>query len=150
MGLSDELIGTWELLSFKMIATDGEELYPWGHDVTGRVTFDADGRFAAQMMKADRPPLKSSRLVDASPEEAWNAFTTYYAYYGTYSVDEREGSFTNYVEGSLLPNWGGGEQKRWVTLEGDRATFTTAPIIGADGGSVVGSLQWRKLPGSSS
>jgi hypothetical protein len=51
------------------------------------------------------------------------------AYYGTYSIDEAEGTISLHYEGSTYPNWIGDRQKRLVSISGDElrivSPFTT-------------------------
>ena len=56
--------------------------------------------------------MKSERLIDVTPDEAREAFLGYLAYFGTYVLDEDGRTFSTRVEGSLLPNWSGTQQKR--------------------------------------
>ena len=142
--LKDHLLGTWQLESFYLQREAAEPIYWWGHDVVGRITFDEAGRFAAQVGRRDRQPLKSEQLVEVTPDEAREAFLGYLAYFGTYAVDEEEGTFTTRVEGSLVPNWTGTEQKRWATVDGDRAVFTASAVPSAMG-ALTPTLAWRRL-----
>jgi lipocalin-like protein len=142
--LRDQLLGTWRLESFHLQQEAGEAFYWWGHDVVGRVTFDEEGRFTAQVGRRDRQPLKSEQLIDVTPDEAREAFLGYLAYFGTYVVDEIEGAFTTRVEGSLVPNWIGTEQKRWASVDGDRAVFT-ARAVPSPMGALTPTLAWRRL-----
>jgi len=64
----------------------------------GITHYYADGRFAFQLMEPDRLDL------DADPEtfeELENAFSTYKAGFGTYSVDEQAGTITESYDGNL-------------------------------------------------
>jgi hypothetical protein len=145
MSLKNQLVGSWRLESFYLQRESGEPFYWWGHDVVGRVTFDGKGHFAAQVGRRDRQPLKSERLIDVTPDEAREAFLGYVAYFGMYAVNEEEGTFTIRVEGSLLPNWTGTEQKRWARVDGDRATFT-APASPSALGALTPTFVFRRLP----
>jgi lipocalin-like protein len=145
VSLKNRLLGSWRLESFYLQREGGEPFYWWGHDVVGRVSFDEEGRFAAQVGRRGRQPLKSELLIDVTPDEAREAFLGYFAYFGTYAVNEDEGTFTTRVEGSLLPNWIGTEQQRWATVDGDRAVFT-APAAPSPLGALTPTFVWRRLP----
>jgi lipocalin-like protein len=142
--LRDQLLGTWRLESFHLQQEDGEPFYWWGRDVVGRVTFDEEGHFAAQVGRQDRQPLKSDQLIDVTPDDAREAFLGYLAYFGTYVVDEDAGTFTTRVEGSLMPNWVGTEQKRWAIVDGESAVFTAAAVP-SPMGTLTPTLMWRRL-----
>ncbi len=66
----------------------------------------------------------------------------YDAYFGTYTVDERAGTITHHVEGSLFPEDLGNDWTRPFTLDGDTLTlrFTST----TDGGDVTRTLVFRR------
>jgi hypothetical protein len=66
----------------------------------------------------------------------------YDAYFGRYSVDDRAGTITHRVEGSLFPEDLGKDFVRPFTLDGDTLTLKfTSP---AEGGGVTRTLVFRR------
>ena len=61
----------------------------------------ADGKFTNNIMFSDRLDLGSS---PTTLEEFRNVVSTYYAGFGTYSVDEQAGTITFSYDGSLRPH----------------------------------------------
>jgi hypothetical protein len=55
------------------------------------------------------------------------------AYFGTYSVNEADKSYTVQVEGATFPNWAGTAQRRGLSISGDELTFINS--AGSAGGS---------------
>ena len=52
----------------------------------------------------------------------------YYAYSGTYTIDEADKSVEHDIQTSLWPSEVGGKRKRAVVLDGDKVTLTTPPF----------------------
>jgi hypothetical protein len=118
------LIGTWRLVEFADLGKDGKWQYWYGEHPRGYFVYDATGHVHVQIMKV--PPLSPfpESNFDAgkmpSPEHALAAYTTYLAYFGTYTVDTKNHVVTIHVEGSLAPDYTDTDQPRPYKLEGDR------------------------------
>ena len=121
---ANALVGTWRLVEFADLDKDGKWQYWYGEHPRGYFVYDATGHVHVQIMAA--PPLAPfpESNFDAgkmpSPEHALAAYTTYLAYFGTYSVDIKKRVVTIHVEGSLAPDYTDTEQPRPFKLEGDR------------------------------
>jgi hypothetical protein len=57
------------------------------------------------------------------------------AYFGTYSVDEKEGKIKLHYDGSTYPNWDGEDQTRLIAVTGDELKIVSP--VSAVGGGVV-------------
>ena len=55
-----------------------------------------------------------------SGEHALAVYTSYLAYFGTYTLDTKKHMVTIHVEGSLAPDYTDTDQPRPYRLEGDR------------------------------
>jgi hypothetical protein len=140
---SAALVGTWRLVSFESRTTGGEIRRPLGPAAKGQLLYDAAGHMSAHLMDPDRPPFASGDLTRGSDAEVRAAMAGYIAYYGTYTLDLSRGVVTHHVQGALFPNWIGGDQVRYVRLDGDRLTITTPPIrIGGEDSTTV--LVWER------
>jgi hypothetical protein len=139
-----QLVGTWELIACEFRHRDGSVSHPLGARAAGRLNYDAGGRMAVQLMRRGRPPLPGGHDLTGPDEDVRAAFTGYLAYFGTYEVDEAAGAVTHRVEGSLLPNWVGTPQERFVAVEGDRLVLRSAPFE-SHGAKVTAYLEWRRL-----
>jgi hypothetical protein len=142
--LKDQFVGTWALIRTEFHGSDGELVYPYGKEPSGVVIYDADGHMAVQIMGSDRPTFASDDEQNGTFDELKAAFEKYGAYFGTYTVDEAQGRVIHHVQGSLFPNWVGGDQVRYFQFDGNRLTLRTPPIL--DGGSnLTGTLVWERL-----
>jgi len=79
-------IGTWRIVSDNSI---------------GLMIYDAFGNMAAQVMPLRTRPKYAG--TEPTPDEAKSAITGYLAYFGTYTVDEREHTITHHRKGSINP-----------------------------------------------
>jgi hypothetical protein len=94
-------------------------------------------------MRSNRPAFAVEDKTQCIPEEAKSAIETYEAYFGTYEVDEVQGTVTHHVEGSLLPNWTGSDQVRFYKFSNDCLILSTAEIP-YSGTTVIGKLVWKR------
>ena len=140
----DQFIGTWKLVSAEAVRANGDVVKPLGDDPKGVIMYDTHGNMSAQLFRADRQDFASDDRAAASDSEIRAAFLSFTAYYGTFSVNDDEGVVTHHVEGSLLPNWVGGDQHRNFKLYGVRLTLTPPPRE-VDGQQQVSSLVWQRV-----
>jgi hypothetical protein len=122
-----KVIGTWKLISIEtVLQPDDTIVYAWmGLSPLGLIMYDQTGYMSVQFMKDPRPTFSSDRYFDAPPEEIKRAFYGYYAYFGTYEINETEGAIIHHIKGSLMPNEVGIIYKRFFKIEEKRIILTT-------------------------
>ncbi|MGD8602391.1 MAG: lipocalin-like domain-containing protein [Gemmatimonadota bacterium] len=98
-------LGAWELVDWRATDGTGTVRFPYGESAQGQITYSADGRMSAHLM---RPP---ENPADAPPQHL--------SYWGTFSLQTAEGTVTHHVIGSSQANWIGSDQVRRFTFEGD-------------------------------
>jgi hypothetical protein len=121
-----QFVGTWSLVSIYYIEKDGRKIEPFGAGVTGMLYFDAGGRFATQVMAANRPRFASNNRMIGTPEETKAVSQGVVAYFGTYTVDEANHVVTLHIEQSSFPNWNGTDQQRRFAFTADELRYTAA------------------------
>lgn len=121
-----QFIGTWSLVSIHYVEKDGRKIEPFGPRAKGMLYFDAGGRFATQVMAANRPRFASNNRTIGTPEEDKAVSQGVVAYFGTYTVDEAAQVVTLHIEQSSFPNWNGTDQKRMFSFTGDELRYTAA------------------------
>jgi hypothetical protein len=114
-----------------------------GRNVSGVLMYDANGNMSVQIMRRDRPIFASGDQLKGTTEEIRSAFEGFVAYFGTYEINEEEGTVTHHVEGSSFPNWVGTDKKRFFELYGNRLTLSTPPGP-FDGEQVTALLIWER------
>jgi hypothetical protein len=121
-----QFVGTWSLVSIHYVEKDGRKVEPFGPGAKGLLYFDAGGRFATQVMAANRPRFASNNRMIGTPEENKAVSQAVVAYFGTYTVDEASHVLTLHIEQSSFPNWNGTDQQRTFAFTGDELRYTAA------------------------
>ena len=106
-----QLLGSWHLVSWNI--RDGERvIYPLGPDAVGQLSYDAAGRVSAQLVRKRQPRFVMDDWQGATADEKSAAWSSYFGYFGTYTVDDEAHVVTHHVEGSWFPNLVGSDQAR--------------------------------------
>jgi hypothetical protein len=140
----EQILGAWQLESRMVRKAGGEILLDpvLGKEPIGRLFYDASGHMMLQMMRQARAQAIS---VPANPQDATNPRIVlgYDAYFGTFRVNEAEGTITHHVEGSLFPEDLGKDFQRAFKFEGD--TFTLSfTSKSSEGFEVTRTLRFRR------
>ena len=143
-GAREQIVGAWRLESRTVRKANGEVLLDpvLGTQPIGRLFYDASGIMMLQMMRQGRAQAIG---VPSNPEDAKNPRIVlgYDAYFGTFTVNEAEGTITHHVEGSLFPEDLGKDFTRLFKVEGD--TFTLSfTSKSSDGVEVTRTLLFRR------
>lgn len=138
-----QLAGVWRLVSSEFTTSSGKVIYPLGEDALGLAIFTESGYMSAQLMRQGRPAFASGDQASATPEEIQAALQGYVAYYGHCEVDVEQQTLTTHVEGSMYPNWVGGEQVRFYELSDTQLILKTSPIAFGDE-EFTGVLTWER------
>ena len=143
--LSEQLPGTWELVSRIDVTASGERKpeASLGEDPVAYLIYDRSGHFAAQFMKrGDR-----SAAASAGPSGGKNnsrAMGGYDAYFGLYTVDDERGTVTQRLLGALSPENVGSVLTRAMDVSGDKLVIRLQTTVG-DGAEVTRTLMWRRI-----
>jgi hypothetical protein len=141
-----KFVGTWKLVSIEERDANGRLVTPldFGPEPIGILVYDATGHMSVNMMRRGRPRLASDEQHLVTPEEAKAAFIGYVAYFGTYTIDEGAGLVIHDVEGSLVPNMEGSEQRRQFTISGDTLVLEP-PAMRVGGEKHTRRVIWQRL-----
>ena len=121
-----KLVGTWKLLSASLSTAGGERNdAPFGPSPTGFLTYTREGRMSAMISYGGRKPLSVSDGSLAAVDEKAEAFGTFLAYSGRYTLTEDQ--VIHHVEISSLQNWVNTDLVRLIKFQGDRITLATPP-----------------------
>ncbi|MGH2414628.1 MAG: lipocalin-like domain-containing protein [Microcystaceae cyanobacterium] len=147
---TNPLLGTWTLISAIAINPDGTVIpQVYGPNPIGYITYTPEKRMMVIFSKSDRPPFSKdirspfSKDIRSLPtEECVQAFSTFNAYAGTYTLNEN--TVTHHVEIASIPNRVGKDLVRTFTLNGNRVTLKTPPTE-TDGVLKVFELVWERV-----
>lgn len=138
-----QLAGVWRLVSSEFRTSSGNVIYPLGEDALGQAIFTESGYMSGQLMRQNRPAFASGNQASGTQEEVQAALQGYVAYYGPCEVDVDKQTLTTHVEGSMYPNWVGGQQVRFYQLTGNQLILKTTPIALGDE-EFIGVLTWER------
>jgi hypothetical protein len=143
----DRLIGTWKLVSVSSSTASGERNdTPFGPSPAGFLTYTHDGRMTAIISYGGRKRLSSSDSRSAPAEEQAEAFRTFVAYAGRYTLIDAK--VIHHVEISSIQNWVDTDLIRSIKFGGDRIVLI-APPTPAGGKIQTFELIWQRLPANS-
>ena len=95
----------------------------------GLLIYTSDGFMSAVMSKLARPRFASDNSRAGTPDETKAAFDGYLSYCGRYTfLGDR---VVHHVEMSMFPNWSGGDQQRFASLQDDRLILAAQPVMSA-------------------
>ena len=138
--LNDKLVGTWKLVSASSTTSAGERSEsPYGSQPAGFLTYTSDGRVSALISYNGR---KSLSYGGGSPEEQAEAFKTFLAYAGTYSLNGDK--VTHHVEVSSIQNYVDKDLVRSVKFKDDQIILLTPPMR-MNGKMQTIELIWQRL-----
>ena len=110
--LKEQLVGTWAFVSSTGKLADGSPV--WGNNPRGQLSFDVNGRVSTIIVRSDLTKYASNNRMQTTPAEDKATVQGAIAYFGTYTVNEADRSYTNHVDGSSYPNLNGIDQKQIV------------------------------------
>jgi hypothetical protein len=138
-----KLTGTYELVTVDNILADGTRVHLYGDKPQGLLIFDAQGHYALQIYSQDRPKFATADKSKGTDEENRAAVKGSNAHFGTYTIDETEGTITFNIQHASFPNWEGVRQKRPFMLMENVFKYTVpAPTTG---GAVTGEVVWKRV-----
>jgi hypothetical protein len=137
--LKEQLAGTW---SFVSAVDTGGKADRWGPSAKGLAIFEPNGHFIFMITRGDIPKFAANSVMQGTPEENTAVVRGIIAFFGTWSVDEANKTFTTNVEASSFPNFVGRGLKRTVTsLTADELKYTNPATSAASSTDAV----WRRV-----
>jgi lipocalin-like protein len=132
--LSKQIVGTWMAVA-QYVDQDGKKLEPFGSNPKGMVVYDANGRFILVLQRGTLPKFASNNRMAGTAEENKAIVQGSIAYFGRYSIDEKERKINLHYDGSTYPNWDGEDQTRLIEISGDELKIISP--VSAVGGGIV-------------
>jgi hypothetical protein len=147
--LSEALPGTW-LLQSRIDVTAAGERHPdplLGEDPVALLIYDRSGHFAVQFMKRDRSSPAQAPSARVAVSNNTQSQAGYDAYFGTYSVDDTNGTVTQQLMGSLSAGNVGMVLTRKMEVRGSKLMIQLSTSA-TDGTPVTRTLTWKRLAGT--
>jgi Lipocalin-like domain len=148
---NEQLIGSWSLESRVTTGEDGGVLTDPGLSATPRgiLIYDRSGHVAAQLSRPGRTEAmladecRDAQKVKGTPDTA-QTILGYDAYFGTYSVDAKDGVVIHHLDSALFPGDIGKSITRRFTLSGDTLKISFNTTL-RDGTPVTRTLIWKRM-----
>jgi hypothetical protein len=128
-----DVVGSWDYVSADTVSPDGKRSPTFGPNPKGIVIFEANGRYALIVTRADHLKFASNNRLQGTPEENKAVVQGSISHFGTYAVNEADKTITFHIQTSTFPNWDGMDQKRPFTLSGDELKYTVPAASGGGG-----------------
>ena len=147
-----DLLGVWDLVSYEDHDKNGKISYGWGPQPSGVLTYSPGGRMTVQFMRDPRSTFAAGRvwsrdnrelLATAQAAEIRDAYSGYYAYFGTYDFDERAQAVTHHIRASLRSHEVGADNVRPFELKGDQLVMRI-PVTTDTGEARTRFVVWRR------
>lgn len=146
-----DLIGTWRLLSIRLVGPDGPTVDPFfGTDPSGILVYDPSGWMSVQIVAGQRPAMDapasfvSRETAGETTQDVQlkaSVLDTYYAYFGRWRYDEATSSVVHDIESSLIPGESGKSYSQTVSLVGGHLVFSRRAMNGA----IVQEKVWERV-----
>jgi len=126
--------GSWTLVSLHKEAY-GRKTEPFGPNPRGSMILTPEGRFSMVLLRESLPKFASDIRTKGTVEENQAVVQGSFAAIGTYTVEgDKEQTLNLHIEGCTFPNWDGKDQKRPMTVTGDKMKIvSTTPSLGGGG-----------------
>jgi hypothetical protein len=144
------LWGVWELVSLQDHRPNGEMLDWMGKKPSGTLIYNPDGHMSVQIMR-DPHPIPGAiwstdgreLLPGASAKEIRDAYGAYYAYFGTWEIDERARTVTHHIRGSVRSVEVGADYVRPYEFSGEQLLLRSQ-VTAAGGEKQSRVITWRR------
>ena len=145
------LIGVWELVSLQDHRSNGDVLDWMGKNPSGTLIYSPDGHMSVQIMRDPHPVVAASMwssdgrdlLPSASANEIRDAYSGYYAYFGTWEIDERARTVTHHIRGSMRAVEVGADYVRPYEFSGEYLLLRST-VSPASGEKQIRVITWRR------
>jgi hypothetical protein len=142
--LRSRLLGVWSLTEAVMIK--GDETVPWfgrHPPITGNLMYAENGWMSVHIAGAVPGTISRADFIKLPAADRVVWLNEYYAYYGTFEIDEVAHVVTHHIVNSLMPYETATALKRDVAIDRDMLTLLTPPRE-ENGGRTFNRLVWKK------
>lgn len=144
--IKNELVGSWQLLSYIEISVDGSEsLFPLGKKPNGILIYAADGYMSAQIFgRPDENPIEQSLFID-SARFASEHRSGQLIFSGAYHIDNRRAIVSHEVMASITPKLIGKTIQRNATFDADVLYLKSVTPVLSNGKMVNSYMTWQRM-----
>jgi len=140
--IAECLLGTWFLVEFTRWIDGQLHGYPLGQHTAGQLTYAADGRVSALLMRRNRPWPADTEFLTTDDQTRGAAAHTFVGYGGSYRI---EGDWAYHdVDISLYPEMVGTTLVRRIGWVGDDLVLETKTTVTPSGKRRHDQLVWSR------
>ena len=144
--IKNELIGTWQLLSYIEVPLNGSDsIFPMGKSPKGILIYGADGFMSVQISSSERSIYSSNDRYIADDQEIISSIKGFIAFSGSYHINNQTAIVSYSIQTSSFPNWEGQIQERKVDFEGDILYLKSVEPILSNGQDVNSYMTWQRI-----
>lgn len=141
----ERFVGSWLLQSFVFRYDDGEVVKAMGDHPLGILMYDGQGNMSVHLSVRERKPFADTTQDTGTFEEESEAYRTYRAYFGSYTVDETARTVTHHVAQSTIPHRAGIDLvRRYTFSEGGRLLQLETEPQDYKGRTRFAQLIWKR------
>ena len=144
--LSKQFVGAWRLVTIE----GNSPRAPRKMDQpSGIIMYDPSGWMSAQISFLKDRKAFTKGFPAATVDEKATAFESFVAYYGTYTVDPKQGTITHHLEGGTEPGRQGADNIRYYEFKGNNRVILM-PVEDGKGGRInrkdaTYKLTWERI-----
>ena len=138
--LRHQMVGTWSLAE-QWVEQDGRKVQRFGANPRGIAIYDDNGRFATILLRADLPKFASNNAMTGTADENKAIVQGSNATFGSWTINDQDGSLISKIDGSTFPGWDGQSQKRTLSIAGDEMKMC---VPGAQIGGTACAI-WKRI-----
>lgn len=145
--IRDQLLGSWELMEWAVMDTEGHKQKLFGGNAQGRLLYNADGYISATLQIPGQEPFGEQDPRAATEGELAEASRRFISYTGTFSTEDDPCAVIHRVECCNFPRYRGQAMRRFVKLETagcDRMLTLTCDEVSPSLEGGRDTLRWRK------
>lgn len=137
-----ELVGEWHYVETYSQFADGTRAPQFGPKPVGVFVILPNGRYSHIIMNPDLPTVKSDKFKKLTGKEAQAIASNVLVHFGTWTAQEKEGTFKVLIEQSSFANIEGRTQVRTIKqLDNDTLIYINDLSVAAPGAIVYAHLR---------
>lgn len=144
--IKNELIGTWNLLSFIEVPVNGvDSKFPMGKNPKGILIYSPDGYMSIEITNSNLDPKASDRDRDSSKKEVLSFLNDFITYSGTYKINDAIATVQHIISSSSATHIGNELQERKIDFEGDILYLKSVEPILSSNEYVNSYMTWQRV-----
>jgi hypothetical protein len=141
--VASRFVGTWKLVSYTQKTEAGNTMYPFGQYPIGLAMFDSGGHMSVQIMQIPHATFTAG-YEHATAEQVKAVYQAYFAYYGTWSVDEMNEQLVEIIKASNQLDYVNRMQTRPYFF--DKNQLSLRNLVELNGRQYSIATVWERLP----